>query len=62
MGISDSFRDMADKAKDKIGSERAEQGVDAAGDKLDEATDNKYEGQVDRGQEAVRNYLNDDES
>jgi MT0933-like antitoxin protein len=62
MGIADSFRDMADKAKGKIGSDRAEQAVDAAGDKVDEATDNKYEKYVDRGQDAAKQYLDDDES
>jgi MT0933-like antitoxin protein len=54
MGIADSFRDMAAKAKDKIDPQKAKEGIDKAGDKLDDATGGKYSDYVDRGQDAAK--------
>jgi hypothetical protein len=54
VGVADSFRDMAQKAKEKISPEKAKQGVERAGDKVDEATGGKYGKYVDRGQQAAK--------
>ncbi|MEV0733237.1 antitoxin [Polymorphospora sp. NPDC051019] len=58
MGIADSFKEMADKAVDKLGgSDKAKEAVETAGDKVDERTGGKYAGHVDKGQEMARDYL-----
>ena len=54
MGIADSFRDMAQKAKDKIDPDKAKEGVEKAGDKVDDMTGGRYSDYVDRGQEAAK--------
>jgi hypothetical protein len=54
MGIADSIRDMAGKAKDKIDPAKAKEGIERAGDKVDEATGHKYEDYVNRGQNAAK--------
>lgn len=51
MGIGDSMRNMADKAKEKVSPDKAKEGIDKAGDKVDDATGGRYESQVDKGQE-----------
>ncbi len=38
MGIADSFKDKAEQAIDKVGGDRVKQGVEKAGDKVDEKT------------------------
>jgi MT0933-like antitoxin protein len=64
MGIADSFKDKADQAIDKIGGDRAKQGVEKGGDKLDDMTGGKYAGHVDKGQDAASDYVDrtDDDS
>lgn len=64
MGIADSFKDKADQAIDKIGGDRAKQGVEKGGDKLDDMTGSKYSEHVDKGQDAASNYIDrtDDDS
>lgn len=57
MGIADSIRDMAGKAKGKIDPAKAKEGIDRAGDKIDEATGNKYQDYVDRGQNAAKSGI-----
>ncbi|MCW6003198.1 antitoxin [Micromonospora sp. CPCC 205371] len=57
MGIADSFREKADQAVDKIGADRAKDGVEKAGDKLDDATGGKYAEHVDKGQNAASDYI-----
>jgi vacuolar-type H+-ATPase subunit H len=56
MGIADSIRDMAEKAKDKVDPAKAKtkEGIEKAGDKVDEATSGKYKEHVDRGQNAAK--------
>jgi antitoxin protein of toxin-antitoxin system len=64
MGIADSFKDKADQAIDKVGGDRAKQGVEKAGDKVDDMTGGKYSGHVDKGQDAASDYIDrtDDDS
>jgi hypothetical protein len=64
MGIADSFKDKAEQAIDKVGGDRAKQGVEKAGDKVDDMTGGKYAGQVDKGQDAASDYIDrtDDDS
>lgn len=57
MGIADSFKDKAGRAIDKVDGERAKQGVQKAGDKLDEMTGGKYSKQIDKGQEAASDFI-----
>lgn len=54
MGIAQSLRKLADRAKEKIQPEHAERGVDKAGDAVDQRTGGKYESQVDKAQEKGR--------
>jgi hypothetical protein len=49
MGLGDTIRNMAGKVKDKVGSTVAKDGVDAAAAKVDSATGNKYESEIDKG-------------
>ena len=48
-----------DKAKDALSehSEQVDQGIDKGGDLVDEKTGGKYVGQVDQGQEFVKDRL-----
>lgn len=57
MGIADSFREKAEQAVDKVGGERVKDGVEKAGDKLDEKTGGKYADHVDKGQNAASDYI-----
>lgn len=60
MGIADAIKggegSLADKAKDAINNneERVDAGVDRAGDVIGDKTGGKFEGQVDKGQEALK--------
>ncbi|MFE6866245.1 antitoxin [Kitasatospora sp. NPDC057692] len=53
---------MLDKLKSMLKGheEQAEKGVDKAGDMVDERTQGKYSGQVDAGQEKLKEQLRDD--
>ncbi|MEH1123964.1 antitoxin [Micromonospora sp. CPCC 206061] len=57
MGIADSFREKADQAVDKVGADRVKDGVEKAGDKVDDATGGKYAQHVDKGQNAASDYI-----
>lgn len=58
MGIADKFKDLAGNAVDRLGGEdKAKEGVDAAGDKLDEATGGKYAQYTDKGQDAAKSGI-----
>ncbi|MFC0530372.1 antitoxin [Phytohabitans kaempferiae] len=57
MGIADSFKEKAEQAIDKIGGDRAKEGVEKAGDKIDDMTGGKYAGHVDKGQAAASDYI-----
>lgn len=51
--------DFLDRAKDLAAehSDKLEQGVDVAGDFVDEKTDGKYSDQIDTGQEKAKEFL-----
>lgn len=55
MGLFDKAKDLAGQHSDKVND-----GIDRAGDMIDEKTDNKYADKVDQGQEAAKNFLNKD--
>ncbi len=57
MGIADSFREMAGKAKEKMDPEKAKRRVDKAGDRIDNATGGRYSNYVDRGQNAAKSRI-----
>lgn len=57
VGISDSFRDMTGKAKQKMNPDKAKEGVDKASDRLDQATGGKFSKHVDRGQETAKSGI-----
>ena len=61
--IMPDFGGLADKAKDMAGGheDKVNQGIDKAGDTVDEKTGGKFEGQVDQGQDAVRDHLGGNE-
>ncbi|HEY7489219.1 MAG TPA: antitoxin [Streptosporangiaceae bacterium] len=51
---------IVDKVKGMLGqhSDKAEQGVDKAGDMIDEKTGGKYNDKVDTAQDKAKDYLN----
>ena len=61
--IMPDFGGMADKAKDMAGdhSDKVDQGIEKAGDTVDDKTGNKFEDQVDKGQDAARDRLGGNE-
>lgn len=56
MGIFDKAKDLAAQHSDKI-----RQGVEKAGDTVDQRTGGKYAQHVDKGQDAVNKALDDQE-
>ena len=66
MGIGQSIRKFADRARDKVKPEQAESGIEKAGDKVDQVTGGKYADKVDQAQEkakdAARKNVRDDTS
>jgi hypothetical protein len=57
MGIADSFKDKAEQVVEKVGPDRAKDGVQKAGDKADEMTGGKYKSHLDKGQQAASDYI-----
>lgn len=59
MGISDSISGAMDKAKDAVTghSDDMNKAVDAAGDKVDDATKGKYADKVDKGQDMAKDAI-----
>jgi hypothetical protein len=51
-GFADKAKNLADQHPDKV-----QQGIDRGGDAVDERTGNKYESQVDQGQEKAGDFL-----
>lgn len=51
--------EIFDKVKEAVASnsEQVEAGIDQAGDFVDQKTDNKYQAQVDQGQEFLKNQV-----
>ena len=50
-----------DEAKKKLSghSDQVDEGIDKTGDMVDEKTDGKYEGQVDKAQEFLKDQAGD---
>ncbi|GAA2487245.1 antitoxin [Terrabacter carboxydivorans] len=56
MSVFDNMKDQVSKQVDEHG-EQVGQGVDKAGDLLDERTGGQYADRVDQGQDALKNGL-----
>lgn len=56
MSVFDNMKDQVSKQVDEHG-EQVGQGVDKAGDLLDERTGGQYADKVDQGQDALKNGL-----
>ena len=56
MGFLDKAKHLLSQNADKV-----EQAIDKAGDIVDEKTQGKYSGAVDKAQDAAKNALNKDE-
>ena len=56
MGFLDKAKHLLSQNADKV-----EQAIDKAGDIVDEKTQGKYSGAVDKAQEAAKNALNKEE-
>jgi hypothetical protein len=55
MGVKDQFDNMKEKAKDVMGSQdESDEKVEAAADKVDEATGGKMSDKVDKGEEMAK--------
>lgn len=59
MGIGDTFNELAQKAKDfaRQHPDKVEQGLDKLGDIADQKTGGKYSGQIDKGEDMLRERL-----
>lgn len=56
MGIFDKAKEAAGNLAKEHG-DTVSQGIDKAGDMVDEKTDGKYADKVDQGQDAARNFV-----
>ncbi|MBN3510377.1 antitoxin [Mycolicibacterium nivoides] len=56
MGFLDKAKDLLSQNADKV-----EQAIEKAGDVIDEKTQGKYSGAVDKAQEAAKNAINKEE-
>ncbi|AIY45229.1 antitoxin [Mycolicibacterium fortuitum] len=56
MGFLDKAKDLLSQNADKV-----EQAIEKAGDIVDEKTQGKYSGVVDKAQEAAKNAINKEE-
>jgi hypothetical protein len=63
MGLLDDAKGLADKAKGLVKGheDQVEQAVEKAGDLIDDKTGDKYQDQIDKGQEFVEEKLGTDE-
>jgi hypothetical protein len=57
MGIAESIRNMANKAADKAGADRAKDGGHAAPDDVDETDVGAYPDHLDKGLDIGRGHL-----
>jgi hypothetical protein len=59
VGIGDTFNELAQKAKDfaRQHPDKVEQGLDKLGDIADQKTGGKYSGQIDKGEDMLRERL-----
>ncbi|MQA81263.1 MAG: antitoxin [Streptosporangiales bacterium] len=53
------FDNIGDKAKDLAGehSDKVDEGIERAGDAVDEKTGGRFSDQIDQGQEAAGNFV-----
>ncbi len=56
MGIFDKAREAAENLANEHG-DKVDQGIDKAGDFVDEKTEGKYADKVDQGQDAAKNFV-----
>ena len=59
MGIGDTFNELTQKAKDfaRQHPDKVEQGLDKLGDIADQKTGGKYSGQIEKGEDMLRERL-----
>ena len=59
MGLMDEAKELADKAKELASGheDQAKAALDKAGDLIDDKTGDKYQDQVDKGQELIGEQL-----
>ena len=59
MGLMDEAKELAEKAKDLAEGheDQAKAALEKAGDLIDEKTGDKYQDQVDKGQELIEDKL-----
>lgn len=59
MGIGDKINELTQKAKGfaRQHPDKVEQGLDKVGDIIDQKTGGKYSGQIDKGEEMLRQRL-----
>ena len=56
MGLFDKVKDLAGQHSDKVG-----EAIDKAADVVDEKTGGKYADQIDKGAEAAKGFVGEDE-
>lgn len=54
MGIGQTLRKLADRAKEKVQPEHAERGVDKAAEQVDQRTGGKHQSKIEKGREKGR--------
>lgn len=54
MGLGQSVRKFADRAKERVRPEQAERGVDRAADKIDRATGGKHTSKVTKARQKAK--------
>jgi hypothetical protein len=59
VGIGDAFNELTQKARDfaRQHPDKVEEGLDKLGDLADQKTGGKYSGQIDKGEEIIKQRL-----
>ncbi len=57
MGLLDEAKNLADQSVDAVGGDKVKEGVEAVGDKIDEATGGSAASIVDQAQSAVEGQV-----
>lgn len=57
MGIGDSMRNLVGKGKDNISPDQANEGLEQAEDRANDATGGRFESQLDQGRETVEHQF-----
>lgn len=60
MGLLDNIKGKAEELKDQVGGDKLEQGIDKAGDVVDEKTGGKFGDKIDQGQDFAKDKLGGD--